>query len=169
MQARPAGFNNNINIIDLMNRRSFLGNAIAGLAASGFLNPMRAWAQATTNANGLNLPIGFQSYVFREEISQKPQETMGRLAGYGYRTVEWCSPKGYQGDFAPLAKYSGKELKKITNDAGLQTANNGVKYNPVVEVVHIGQEKEENEYGRGKSHDAVVWPALKFAYSHVNH
>ena len=40
---------------------------------------MRGWAQATTNANGLNMPIGFQSYVFREEISQKPQETMGRL------------------------------------------------------------------------------------------
>ena len=63
-----------------MNRRSFLGKAIAGLAASGFLTQMRGWAQATTNANGLNMPIGFQSYVFREEISQKPQETMGRMA-----------------------------------------------------------------------------------------
>jgi hypothetical protein len=61
-----------------MNRRSFLGNAIAGLAASGFLTQMRGWAQATTNANGLNLPIGFQSYVFREEISQKPQERRER-------------------------------------------------------------------------------------------
>ena len=103
-----------------MNRRTFLGNAIASLAASGFLTPMRGWAQATTNANGLNMPIGFQSYVFREEISQKPQETMGRLASYGYRTVEWCSPKGYQGPFTPLVKYSGKELKKITNDSGLK-------------------------------------------------
>ena len=86
-----------------------------------FSHQMRGWAQATTNANGLNMPIGFQSYVFREEISQKPQETMGRLASYGYRTVEWCSPKGYQGPFTPLVKYSGKELKKITNDSGLET------------------------------------------------
>ena len=62
-----------------MNRRSFLGNAIAGLAASGFLTQMRGWAQATTNAKGLNIPIGFQSYVFREEISQKPRETMAFL------------------------------------------------------------------------------------------
>src|SRR5512133_1493722 len=50
----------------LMNRRSFLGNAIAGLAASGILTQMRGWAQATTNDNGLSMPIGFQSYVFRE-------------------------------------------------------------------------------------------------------
>jgi hypothetical protein len=116
-----------------MNRRSFLGNAIAGLAASGFLTPMRGWAQATTNANGLNMPIGFQSYVFREEISQKPQETMGRLASYGYRTVEWCSPKGYQGPFTPLVKYSGKELKKITNDSGLETDSCHFTWNEIVD------------------------------------
>ncbi|HEV2208423.1 MAG TPA: hypothetical protein VG167_06575 [Verrucomicrobiae bacterium] len=42
-----------------MNRRTFLGNAIAGLAASGVLTAMRGWPQATTNANGLNMPIGF--------------------------------------------------------------------------------------------------------------
>jgi sugar phosphate isomerase/epimerase len=46
---------------------------------------------------------------------------MSRLAGYGYKTVEWCSPKGYQGPFTPLVKYSGKELKKLTNDSGLET------------------------------------------------
>ena len=55
-----------------MNRRSFLANTITGLAASGFLTQMRGWAQPTTNANRLNIPIGFQSYVFRDEISQKP-------------------------------------------------------------------------------------------------
>ena len=132
-KASPAGFNINTNITDLMNRRSFLGNAIAGLAASGFLTQMRGWAQATTNANGLNMPIGFQSYVFREEISQKPQETMGRLASYGYRTVEWCSPKGYQGPFTPLVKYSGRELKKITNDSGLETPSCHFTWNEIMD------------------------------------
>src|SRR6516225_9663380 len=115
-----------------MNRRTFLGNTIAGLAASGFLTQMRGWAQATANANGLNMPIGFQSYVFREEISQKPQETMGRLASYGYRTVEWCSHKGYQGPFTPLVKYSGRELKKITNDSGLETPSCHFTWNEIM-------------------------------------
>src|SRR5215469_8064429 len=104
-----------------MNRSSFLAKSITGLAASVFLTHMRGWAQTTASANSFSLPMGFQSYVFRDEISQKPQETMGRLASYGYRTVEWCSPKGYQGPFMPLVKYSGSELKKLTNDSGLET------------------------------------------------
>ena len=78
------------------------------------------------NNKGINMPLGFQSYVFREEISQKPHETMSRLAGYGYKNVEWCSPKGYQGPFTPLVKYSGKELKKITNElAGMNRSIKG--------------------------------------------
>jgi hypothetical protein len=84
------------------------------------------------------MPIGFQSYVFREEISRKPQETMGRLASYGYRTVEWCSPKGYQGPFTPLVKYSGRELKKITNDSGLEThsfSTNCTELHPTAEIL----------------------------------
>ena len=106
-----------------MNRRSFLGNAAAGLAASGLLTSIPAAVFAMAKKKGINMPIGFQSYVFRDEISQKPQETMSRLAGYGYKNVEWCSPKGYQGPFTPLVKYSGKELKKITNDSGLETTS----------------------------------------------
>lgn len=106
-----------------MNRRSFLGNAAAGLAASGFLASIPHSLLAMSRRHGIDMPIGFQSYVFRDVIGQQPEETMKRLAGYGYENVEWCSPKGYQGHFAPLAKYSGKELKKITNDSGLQTTS----------------------------------------------
>ncbi len=93
------------------------------MAASGLLAQIPATVLAMANSKGIDMPIGFQSYVFREEISLKPQETMSQLAGYGYRNVEWCSPSGYMGPFTPLAKYSGKELKKITNDAGLETTS----------------------------------------------
>jgi hypothetical protein len=103
-----------------MNRRSFLGNAAAGFAASGLFTQIPAAVLAMTNKKGIDMPIGFQSYVYREEISQKPQETMKRLAGYGYKNVEWCSPKGYHGPFSPMVKYSSKELKKITNDSDIE-------------------------------------------------
>ncbi|HVX52340.1 MAG TPA: sugar phosphate isomerase/epimerase [Chitinophagaceae bacterium] len=103
-----------------MNRRSFLGSAAAALTASGLLS---SGVAAAANKKRISMPLGFQSYVFRDEISQKPQETMRRLAGYGYKNVEWCSPGGYQGPFMPLVKYSGKELKQITNDAGLETTS----------------------------------------------
>ena len=107
----------------IMNRRSFLGNAAVGLAASGIITSIPSAVFARQKRKGIMMPLGFQSYVFRDVIGKEPEETMKRLAGYGYQNVEWCSPKGYQGDFAPLAKYSGKELKKITNDSGLQTTS----------------------------------------------
>jgi len=106
-----------------MNRRSFLGNAAASLAASGFISSIPSTLLAMSKVKGIDMPIGFQSYVYRDVIGLKPEETMKRLASYGYKNVEWCSPKGYQGEFAPLAKYSGKELKKITNDSGLETTS----------------------------------------------
>ena len=109
-----------------MNRRSFLGNAAIGAAGTAFLSSIPAELLAITKNKGINMPLGFQSYVFRDVIGQQPEETMKRLASYGYQNVEWCSPKGYQGPFAPLAKYTGKELKKITNDSGL--ANNQLPF-----------------------------------------
>lgn len=106
-----------------MNRRSFLGKAVMGAAATGLASAIPTSVFALAKKNGINMPIGFQSYVFREEISSQPHQTLSRLAGYGYKNVEWCSPKGYQGPFTPLVKYSGNELKKITNDAGLETTS----------------------------------------------
>jgi len=106
-----------------MNRRSFLGTAATSLAASGFISSIPSNLLAMYNVKGIDMPIGFQSYVYRDVIGLKPEETMKRLASYGYKNVEWCSPKGYQGEFAPLAKYSGKELKQITNDSGLETTS----------------------------------------------
>lgn len=106
-----------------MNRRSFLGNAATGFGAAALLNAIPNSLQAMANSKGIAMPLGFQSYVYRQVIGQKPSDTMKELAGYGYQNVEWCSPKGYMGDFAPLAKYTGKELKKLTNDAGLQTTS----------------------------------------------
>ena len=106
-----------------MNRRSFLGNAATGLGSAALLSSIPGDLLAMLTSKGIDMPLGFQSYVYRQVIGQQPGETMKQLAGFGYQNIEWCSPKGYQGDFAPLAKYSGKELKKITNDSGLQTTS----------------------------------------------
>jgi sugar phosphate isomerase/epimerase len=125
-----------------MNRRSFLGNAAAGLAASGLVTSIPATVFAWANNKGIKMPIGFQSYVFREEISQKPKETMSQLAGYGYKNVEWCSPKGYKGPFTPLVKYSGNELKKITNDSGLETTSCHFTWNEIMEDVSLTERIE---------------------------
>src|SRR5688572_264243 len=131
-----------------MNRRSFLDNAAAGLAASGFLTSIPSAVFAMSKRKGIDMPIGFQSYVFRDVIGKKPGETMKLLASFGYQNVEWCSPKGYQGQFAPLTKYSGKELKKITNDSGLQTTSCHFTWKEITDDTSLAERIEfANESG----------------------
>ncbi|MFM2145642.1 MAG: hypothetical protein RL732_478 [Bacteroidota bacterium] len=101
-----------------MDRRTFIQQGAAGLSAmglwAGFPNTARAPGRR------VKVPVGFQSFVLRNEISKQPTEVMTRMASYGYEQVEMCSPSGYRmAGFAPLAKYSGKELKKIIEDTGL--------------------------------------------------
>ena len=101
-----------------MNRRSFLENSALGVAA-GTLALTYGEAGATW-LKKVKQPIGFQSYVLRKEISEDIQGTLKQMKAYGYEHVEMCSPAGYQKfAFAPLAKYSGTELKQIITDSGL--------------------------------------------------
>src|SRR5437868_12506311 len=97
-------------------RRGFIKNAAAGLAAAGFLSP----DPPELHANPLGLPIGCQTYPVRDMIARDFPGTIKQLAAAGFQTVELCSPVGYaDSGFAGLAKYSGSELKKILNDAGV--------------------------------------------------
>ncbi len=103
-----------------MNRRAFLENTMMGLAATGTLSLLPNLTQASA-FKAVKQPIGFQSFVLRKEISEDISGTLKKMAGYGYQHVEMCSPSGYQKfAFAPLAKYSGQELKKIIVDSGLE-------------------------------------------------
>jgi sugar phosphate isomerase/epimerase len=46
--------------------------------------------------------------------------TLKQLSAAGFQSIEMCSPVGYSDNgFGGLAKYSGKELKTIIHDAGL--------------------------------------------------
>lgn len=74
--------------------------------------------QAVAAARKYKLPLGFQVWTIREDLLKDFPGTLKRMAAMGYETVEMCSPPGY--GWTPLAKYSGKEMKKIVNDAGLQ-------------------------------------------------
>ena len=71
-------------------------------------------------ANPLGLPIGCQTYPVRESIGKDFPGTIKLLAAAGFQTVELCSPWGYaDSGFAPVAKYSGAELRKLLGDMGV--------------------------------------------------
>jgi sugar phosphate isomerase/epimerase len=103
-----------------MKRRNFLTKSTLGAASLGIISqfPSRMFAHSGTKL--VMVPIGFQSYVLREEIGKDITATLNEMKAMGYDYVEMCSPSGYMGPFEPLAKYSGKELKGLIEDTGMK-------------------------------------------------
>lgn len=89
------------------------------MASLGLMTQIPGRIFANANPKLVNMPIGFQSYVLREEIGKDITATLKEMAAMGYQYVEMCSPSGYMGPFEPLAKYSGKELKGLIEDTGM--------------------------------------------------
>ncbi len=90
------------------------------MASVGILSQLPTTIFAATKGKLVAMPIGFQSYVLREDIGKDLTGTLNKMAGMGYEYVELCSPKGYMGPFEPLAKYSGKELMQKITDTGMK-------------------------------------------------
>ncbi len=103
-----------------MKRRRFLSKGTMTVASVGLLSQVPHAIFAATHNKLVSMPIGFQSYVLREDIGKDLTGTLNKMAGMGYEYVEMCSPKGYMGPFEPLAKYSGQELMQIITDTGMK-------------------------------------------------
>jgi len=89
-----------------VSRRHFLGGSLAALAA--------------LKADPMGLPIGCQTYPVREALGKDFEGTLKQLAGIGYKTIEMCSPPGYErSGYGPLMKLSAKEMRQKIHDAGL--------------------------------------------------
>jgi sugar phosphate isomerase/epimerase len=72
------------------------------------------------HADPLGLPIGCQTWPVRQMIAKDFPGTLKQLAAIGFKSVEMCSPAGYaDSGFGGLTKYSGAELRRIIEDAGL--------------------------------------------------
>ncbi len=71
-------------------------------------------------ATPLGLPIGCQTYPVGKLIAADFPGTMKQLAEIGYKTIELCSPPGYEkSGFAPLVKMTAKEVRQVIQGAGL--------------------------------------------------
>jgi len=93
-----------------LSRRQFV---VAAAAAAPLVSRL--------SAEPLGMPVGCQVWPVREALNQDFEGTLKQLAAAGFKTIEMCSPDGYSGaGFAPLAKMSGAEMRKIINGAGLE-------------------------------------------------
>jgi sugar phosphate isomerase/epimerase len=92
-------------------RRFLLRSALCG--AGGL-------AAARLKADPLGLPVGFQVFPIRKQLAEDFPGTLREMAGMGYRTVEMCSPPGYEkSGFGPLIPLKAAEMRRIISDAGL--------------------------------------------------
>lgn len=111
-----------------MNRRKFIAGGMAAVATAPLFSMKHAFAPGA-----VGMPIGFQSYVLREEINKDVVGELRRMATMGYEHVEMCSPSGYAPwSFANLVKYSGKELAAVIRDAGLKCQSSHFTWNELV-------------------------------------
>ena len=96
------------------NRRDFL--KIAAAAPAAFL----AADALPLLANPLGYPLGVQTWEVRHLIPHDFPGTLRMLKGLGFQTIELCSPWGYEHlGFGGLRKYSGRQLRRIIHDHGL--------------------------------------------------
>lgn len=64
--------------------------------------------------------FGFQVWTVKDQLVADFPGTLEKMAGFGYKQVEMCSPLGYSNaGFEPLNQMSGAEMKKIIDGAGL--------------------------------------------------
>src|SRR5438067_6021360 len=83
-----------------MNRREFVGTAVAGLAS------------AASAFGAKNIPIAVQVYSVREIAQKDTAGVLAKIAKIGYQGVEFA---GYYG-------HSAQDIRKILDDNGLKTA-----------------------------------------------
>jgi sugar phosphate isomerase/epimerase len=94
----------------MTSRREFLRAGAAALAAVGALR-----------ADPLGLPIGCQTYPVREALGKDFEGTLKQLAAIGYKTIEMCSPPGYEkSGYGSLVGMKAPEMKAKINGAGLK-------------------------------------------------
>ena len=87
-------------------------------------------------ADPLGLPVGFQVYPVREMLAKDFAGTLTQIAGMGYRTVEMCSPPGYErAGFGPLMKMSGAEIRRTIEAAGLRCESCHFKFRELKEAL----------------------------------
>ena len=99
-----------------ISRRDFFKKASTGVAVAGFLSGNAGML----SANPLGMAIACQTWPVRDMIAKDFPGTLKMLHTAGFRAIELCSPVGYSDSgFAGLGKYSGGDLRKIINDAGL--------------------------------------------------
>jgi sugar phosphate isomerase/epimerase len=101
-----------------LNRREFITKAAIGTGAALALSqlPKELFANAAFN----DIPVGFQSWTIKEQLSKDFAGTLKMMSSQGYKLIEMCSPKGYATiGFGAFVDMKPADMRKIISDNGL--------------------------------------------------
>jgi len=96
-----------------VSRRHFIQKS--ALAAGATIALSQLPKELFAGAKLADMPLGFQTWVVKDQIGKDFAGTTKMLSDLGYTLAEMCSPKGYGGGFEPLGKVKPSELKKMFN------------------------------------------------------
>jgi sugar phosphate isomerase/epimerase len=103
-----------------LSRRDFLTRSALGIGSAVVASQLPLNLNAASPAKTVNMPLGFQVWTIKDQLIKEFAGTLKMMSGLGYKSVEMCSPPGYESSgFGPLMKMKAKEMKQIINDAGL--------------------------------------------------
>lgn len=104
-----------------LSRRHFLSTSALGIGSAMIASRVPLNMNSDSFLRPVKYPLGFQVWTIREQLIKDFAGTMKMMADMGYKSVEMCSPPGYESSgFGPLMKMTAKEMRRIINDAGLQ-------------------------------------------------
>lgn len=102
-----------------ISRKSFISQAAKASGAALMLSQLPSYIFEA--ARGTGMPLGFQSWTIKDDLSKDFPGTLKRMADMGYRQIEMCSPKGYeQLGFGVFTKMKPSDIRKTIEDAGLK-------------------------------------------------
>lgn len=103
-----------------LTRRQFLAKSAFGIGSAVIASQLPLNLRAGSTTGLVNMPLGFQVWTVKDMLIKDFPGTLKKMAGLGYKSVEMCSPPGYESSgFGPLMKLKPEEMKQIINDAGL--------------------------------------------------
>jgi sugar phosphate isomerase/epimerase len=103
-----------------LSRRQFIGKSTLGIGSAVIVSQIPLDLAANTTSKTVKMPLGFQVWTIKDQLVKDFAGTLKMMAGLGYKSVEMCSPPGYEASgFGPLIKMKAKEMRKVINDAGL--------------------------------------------------
>ena len=101
-----------------INRRKFISTTTKAGAAVIILSKLPLDLFEAARKTGM--PLGFQSWTLRDQLSKDFSGTLKMMADLGYKQIEMCSPKGYeQIGFGAFTKMKTADIRKTIEDAGM--------------------------------------------------